>query len=336
MSAGDAGPRNGRQPKTTGPGVQHVTVDPEWAGQRLDNFLMARLRDVPKSVVYRVIRKGEVRVNRSRARPNYRVAGGDVIRIPPVRSARSEAPEKPLPGKRVQQLINRAVLEETATYLLVNKPAGMASHGGSGVDFGLIEVLRAARPQDRYLELVHRLDRDTSGIMLVARRRSALRDLQDQMRHRTIGKRYRALVAGDWPDGLNDVSVPLLRVESPSGERLVRPDTEQGKSARTRFRVLERFSGYTLVEAEPLTGRTHQIRVHTACQGHPIAGDAKYMDDAARSAFARIGGDRLMLHAHALGFAEPGSDSFQPQWHEAPAEPVFQRMLNRLRERENK
>lgn len=334
MSADDAGPRNTGQART-GPGVQHVTVDPEWAGQRLDNFLMARLRNIPKSVIYRIIRKGEVRINRARTRPSYRINGGDNVRIPPVRGARGDAPEKAVPGKRVQQRIERALLVEREGYLLVNKPAGMASHGGSGVDFGLIEVLRAARPGDRYLELVHRLDRDTSGIMLVARRRSALRDLQEQMRHKRIGKRYRALVAGDWPEDLTEVTVPLRRTESPTGERLVRPDPEQGKAATTRFRVLERFAGYTLIQAEPLTGRTHQIRVHTACCGYPIAGDSKYMDDAARSAFARIGGDRLMLHAHALGFREPGDEAGDVLWHEAPPEPVFQRMLNRLRERHN-
>ena len=311
-------------------GVSHVSIDPELAGQRLDNFLLNRLRGVPRSVIYRIIRRGEVRVNRGRVKPTYRIAAGDNVRIPPVRTDRP-APEKAVPGSRVQQAMSAAVIFETRDYLLVNKPAGMAVHGGSGVDFGLIETLRAARPDEKYLELVHRLDRDTSGIIILARRRSALRDLQAQMRERHIGKRYLALVAGSWPEQLTEVKAPLKRFETPSGERMVRPDEAQGKSALTRFRVVERLAGYTLLEASPVTGRTHQIRVHAACSGHPIAGDAKYMDDASMAIWRRAGGQRLMLHAAAVEFTPPGED--QRQRHEAPLEPVFEQMLQRLRSR---
>ena len=314
------------------PSVQWLEVAPEWAGQRLDNFLLGRFRGIPKSVIYRVIRKGRVRVNRKRAKPDYRIAAADQIRVPPLHVPET-GPEKAQPGARVQRRMTDAILYQDENLLVVNKPCGIAVHGGSGVDFGLIETLRAAR-DDRYLELVHRLDRDTSGVILVARRRSALKALQYQFREKTTRKAYQVLVLGDWPDDLDHVSQPLRRTETPSGERIVRPDSKEGRSAETRFRVLERFAGYTLLEAMPITGRTHQIRVHAAMSGHPVAGDSKYMDDAAMAAWRRIGGDRLMLHAHRLTLVLPGEDAGKMTF-EAPLEQRFAERLEQLRKRES-
>lgn len=316
---------------TDRPRVQFLEVAPEWAGQRLDNFLLARFRGIPKSVIYRVIRKGRVRVNRRRAKPDYRIVASDQIRVPPLHVP-DAGPEKAQPGQRVQRRMTDAILYEDEHFLVVNKPCGIAVHGGSGVDFGLIETLRAAR-DDRYLELVHRLDRDTSGVILVARRRSALKALQDQFREKTTRKAYQVLVMGDWPGDLDRVDQPLKRTETPSGERIVRPDSSEGRSAETRFRVLERFPGYTLLEAMPITGRTHQIRVHAALSGHPVAGDSKYMDDPALAAWRKIGGDRLMLHAHRLTLLPPGGNDVKMTF-EAPLEQRFCERLEQLRQRE--
>lgn len=319
------GQPGGTQQAASGPRVQWLEVAPEWAGQRLDNFLMARFRGVPKSVIYRVIRKGEVRANKKRVRPDYRIAPGDSIRVPPLRVP-EDKPDRAQPGRRVQRRMQSAVLHEAREFLVINKPAGIAVHGGSGVDFGLIETLRAAR-EDRYLELVHRLDRDTSGLILVARRRSALKALQDQFRRKSTHKVYQVLVAGDWPINVGRVEAPLQRVTGGDGERMVRVSHDEGKSARTDFRVLARFRGYTLLEAIPHTGRTHQIRVHAACQGCPVAGDTKYLDDASQAAWRRAGGDRLMLHAHRLSFMAPDG---QKQAFEAPLPDDFQAQVERL------
>ena len=313
------------------PRVRWLEVAPEWAGQRLDNFLLGLFRGVPKSVIYRVIRKGSVRVNRKRARPDYRIVGADSIRVPPLHAPASAA-EKAQPGSRVQRRMLDAVVHEESDFLVVNKPPGIAVHGGSGVDFGLIETLRAAR-DDRYLELVHRLDRDTSGVILIARRRSALRALQEQLRRKSMRKCYQVLVMGHWPEEIDRVNEPLKRTQTPSGERMVRPDSQEGRSAETRFRVLECFEGYTLMEAVPVTGRTHQIRVHAAISGHPVAGDSKYMDDAAMAAWRRIGGQRLMLHAHRLTLYRPGGATERSTF-EAPLERRFCKTLRWLRERE--
>lgn len=300
----------------SGNGVQWLSIDADQAGQRLDNFLLTFLKGVPKSLIYRIIRKGEVRINKSRARPDTRIAAGDVIRVPPVR--RSQSAPSPIPGERVQSLVREAIVFSSDDMLLVNKPSGLAVHGGSGLDFGLIEALRAAFPENAFLELVHRIDRDTSGLVMVAKRRSALRALQQQVRAREVTKRYHALVAGRWPASQDAVDVPLLRDALRSGERIVRVDQE-GKASRTFYRVLETFAGYTLVEAQPVTGRTHQIRVHCQYAGHPIAGDEKYMDDASIKAFRRLGGRRLMLHASELEFCLPGTDQrrrFRADWPE--------------------
>jgi 23S rRNA pseudouridine955/2504/2580 synthase len=305
--------------------VQKVVVDEDNHGQRVDNYLMAQIRDVPRSIIYRIIRKGEVRVNKGRVKPDTRLNTGDEVRIPPV--TRKEKPAQVVPGSRVQGVMQDAVVFENDQMLVVNKPSGIAVHGGSGLDFGLIEVLRAARPEARFLELVHRLDRDTSGLVMVAKKRSALRYLQDELRHKRIRKHYHALVAGDWPGSVRKVSEPLLRFELGSGERRVRVD-EAGKDSLTRFRVLDSFSGYTLVEASPVTGRTHQIRVHSAWAGHPIAGDDKYMDDVSLRAFRSAGGQRLMLHARALDFTLPSTG--EPVHLEAPYDEAFSELMAKL------
>jgi len=306
-------------------GVRKVVVDEDNHGQRVDNYLMAQIRDVPRSIIYRIIRKGEVRVNKGRVKPDTRLNTGDEVRIPPV--TRKEKPAQVVPGSRVQGVMQGAVVFENDQMLVVNKPSGIAVHGGSGLDFGLIEVLRAARPEARFLELVHRLDRDTSGLVMVAKKRSALRYLQDELRHKRIRKHYHALVAGDWPGAVRKVSEPLLRFELGSGERRVRVD-EAGKDSLTRFRVLDSFSGYTLVEASPVTGRTHQIRVHSAWAGHPIAGDDKYMDDVSLRAFRSAGGQRLMLHARALDFTLPSTG--EPVHLEAPYDEAFSELMAKL------
>ncbi|MFL1466262.1 23S rRNA pseudouridine(955/2504/2580) synthase RluC [Marinobacter sp. HN1S83] len=311
-------------------GVRRVTVDEDNEGQRLDNFLLAQLRGVPKSIIYRIIRKGEVRVNKGRVKPDTRLKAGDEVRIPPV--TRKEKPEQVAPGSRVQGVMESAIVFENEHMLVVNKPAGIAVHGGSGLSFGLIEVLRSARPEARFLELVHRLDRDTSGLVMVAKKRSALRYLQEELRQRRMRKHYHALVAGDWPDGVNRVEQPLLRYEMPNGERRVRVD-EAGKASLTTFRCLSAFTGYSLVEASPVTGRTHQIRVHALWAGHPIAGDDKYMDDVSLKAFRAAGGQRLMLHARALEFALPVTGESVRL--EAAYDDAFQQFLDRLASRRN-
>lgn len=328
-------PRSGRDDRSTQKpgtrnaevkqGVRKVLVDEDNAGQRVDNYLMAQIRDVPRSIIYRIIRKGEVRVNKGRVKPDTRLNTGDEVRIPPV--IRKEKPEQVVPGSRVQGVMQDAVIFENDEMLVVNKPSGIAVHGGSGLDFGLIEVLRAARPGSKFLELVHRLDRDTSGLVMVAKKRSALRYLQDELRHKRIRKRYHALVAGDWPQSLKRVSEPLLRFELGSGERRVRVDSA-GKESLTLFRCLESFSGYSLVEASPVTGRTHQIRVHSVWAGHPIAGDDKYMDDVSLRAFRSAGGQRLMLHARALDFTLPSTG--EAVHLEAPYDEAFAETIARL------
>ncbi|WP_421844567.1 23S rRNA pseudouridine(955/2504/2580) synthase RluC [Marinobacter algicola] len=320
-SSAAPGPRGGEVKQ----GVRKVVVDEDNHGQRVDNYLMAQIRDVPRSIIYRIIRKGEVRVNKGRVKPDTRLNTGDEVRIPPV--TRKEKPAQVVPGSRVQGVMQSAVVFENDQMLVVNKPSGIAVHGGSGLDFGLIEVLRAARPEARFLELVHRLDRDTSGLVMVAKKRSALRYLQDELRHKRIRKHYHALVAGDWPGSVKKVSEPLLRFELGSGERRVRVD-DAGKDSLTRFRVLESFSGYTLVEASPVTGRTHQIRVHSAWAGHPIAGDDKYMDDVSLRAFRSAGGQRLMLHARALDFTLPPSG--ESVHLEAPYDEAFSELMAKL------
>lgn len=287
--------------------VRLVTVTDDSAGQRLDNFLISRLKGVPKSMIYRIIRKGEVRVNKGRAKPERKLLDGDIVRIPPVRE--SEKKKMPLVGDRLKGVLGDAILYEDDGLIVVNKPTGLAVHGGSGISLGLIESLRQMYPTLRFLELVHRLDRDTSGCVLVAKKRSMLRYLQDLFRgQKQIDKRYRALVKGQWPNRAKRVEAPLLKNELQSGERIVKVSPE-GKASKTLFEVVERYRDATLVEASPITGRTHQIRVHAQYKGHPLAGDPKYGDDDFNKMMREYGCRRLFLHAASLRFVLPSGVS---------------------------
>ena len=281
--------------------VYWLQVGPEDAGQRIDNYLLRQLKGVPKSRIYRLLRKGEVRVNKGRIKPEYRVQSGDQVRIPPLRQAERASSS---PAEGLVSRIEAAILYEDERLLVLNKPAGVAVHGGSGIRHGVIEALRAARPTAPMLELVHRLDRDTSGCLVIAKKRSALRNLHQLLREGGMDKRYLALVQGDWPGATRTVTAPLNKNQLKGGERFVTVDAE-GKAARTLFRPLTRFAGATLLDVELDTGRTHQIRVHGAHIGHPLAGDEKYGDPAFNKAMREMGLRRLFLHATALGFREP-------------------------------
>ena len=295
--------------------VKYLTVDAESAGQRLDNFLQRHLKGVPKSHVYRIIRSGEVRLNKARAAADSRVEAGDTVRIPPVRTATKAAPDAP--GQHAPARTFPVLLEDEHL-IAVDKPAGVAVHGGSGVSFGVIEQLRSARPQARYLELVHRLDRETSGILLIAKKRSALKALQDQFRSRTTGKTYLALVCGEWPAHKKVIDVPLhkylVATGDGEGERRVRPVAKgdpDGMPAISLVRIAQRLQhplgSMTLLEVTIRTGRTHQIRVHLASQGCPIAGDDKYGNFTSNKQLQKAGLPRMFLHAWRLHFAHPAS-----------------------------
>ncbi|HEK0788756.1 TPA: 23S rRNA pseudouridine(955/2504/2580) synthase RluC [Proteus mirabilis] len=285
--------------------VQFVTIDGDEAGQRIDNFLLARLKGVPKSMIYRIIRKGEVRVNKGRIKPEYKINAGDSIRIPPVRVSEKEELAVSPKLDKVSALAD-CILYEDDHLMLINKPSGTAVHGGSGLSFGVIEGLRALRPEARFLELVHRLDRDTSGVLLIAKKRSALRALHEQLRLKQMQKDYLALVRGQWQSHTKVVQAPLLKNILQSGERVVKVSNE-GKPSETRFKVEERFEFATLVKASPVTGRTHQIRVHTLHAGHPIAFDDRYGDRDFDSQLVGTKLKRLFLHASSLTFTHPST-----------------------------
>lgn len=295
------------------PAVQHVIVDEASEGQRLDNFLVKLLKGVPKTHVYRVIRSGEVRVNKGRAGADTRLALGDEVRVPPVRVAdRSEAPAAPAR--------EFSVVHEDEFLIAIDKPAGVAVHGGSGVSSGVIEQLRQARPGAKFLELVHRLDKETSGLLLIAKKRSALVALQDQLRQRggdkAIGKTYAALVVGTWPASRKVIDVALHKFLTTGGERRVQAvaeDHDAGRRSITLVRVAQQFEAFALLDVTIKTGRTHQIRVHLTHEGHPIVGDEKYGDFALNKAVARgdavpgVRFDRMFLHARNLRFTHPGT-----------------------------
>ena len=286
--------------------VKWLTVDEESAGQRLDNFLIRHLKGVPKTHVYRIIRSGEVRVNKGRASADTRIETGDVVRLPPVRISDkvAEKAARPAPGREFPLLL------EDDALMAIDKPAGVAVHGGSGVSFGVIEQLRQARPLAKLLELVHRLDRETSGILLVAKKRSALKHLQDQFRERETGKTYLALVQGNWPEKLKVIDSALHKFLLPDGERRVKITSNEdpdGMRSITLVKVAERLVGCTLLEVTIKTGRTHQIRVHLASQGHPIAGDDKYGDFEWNKALQKQGLKRMFLHAWRLQFSHPAT-----------------------------
>lgn len=298
-------PPDTTQTPGTAPAVRRVTVDEGSAGQRLDNFLLRELKGVPKTHVYRVIRAGEVRVNKGRAQADTRLEIGDEVRIPPVRlperPAQPEAPAREFP-----------VVFEDEHLLVIDKPAGVAVHGGSGVSYGVIEALRRSRPTAKFLELVHRLDKETSGLLMIAKKRSALVALQDQLRERETGKTYAALVWGDWPAKLKVIDVPLVKFVGGDGERWVRPgkaDEEGAKRSISLVKVVQRTPHFSLLDVTIKTGRTHQIRVHLQQAGHAIVGDPKYGDFERNRELARGRAkfDRMFLHARKLQFQHPAT-----------------------------
>ncbi len=286
------------------PSVQWVEVEQEFCGQRIDNFLITRLKGVPKTLIYRILRKGEVRVNKKRVKAPYRLQPGDLIRIPPVRMASAKEPVKA--GRGLTEALEQAVLYENEELIVINKPSGLAVHGGSGVSLGMIEALRQIRPEARFLELVHRLDRDTSGCVMVAKKRSTLKKLHEDLRSGKIEKIYHALVVGRWPKRRQKVNAPLRKNELRSGERVVRV-AQDGKESLTLFRVLRPYAEVTLIEAKPVTGRTHQIRVHTQFAGNAIIGDDKYGDEQINKRMKECGIRRLFLHAAELKLRLPKS-----------------------------
>jgi 23S rRNA pseudouridine955/2504/2580 synthase len=290
-----------REPRSE---VRHLTIDSEAAGQRLDKALARLLEGVPRTRLFRLIRRGEVRVNGRRASPDQRLAAGDVLRLPPVREAAPEAPRR-VPVSLVET-VERSIIHQDERLLVLDKPSGIAVHGGSGLSFGIIEALRASRP-DETLELAHRLDRDTSGLLLIARRLPALRELHALLRDGAVHKSYLVLVAGRWQLGHKRIDAPLATDLRVGGERTVRVHPS-GKPALTEFKLVESFGARaSLLEAVLHTGRTHQIRVHAAHCGHPVAMDEKYGDETFNGQLRELGLTRMFLHAHSCSFAWPGS-----------------------------
>jgi 23S rRNA pseudouridine955/2504/2580 synthase len=322
-----------RAPAGPGPAhdrVSYVEAQEGDAGQRLDNFLLRTLGGVPRSLVYRILRTGEVRVNGGRAKPAYRLAAGDRVRLPPVQGAKRQGGSDPAkaPSKSLREFVAGAVIFEDRDLIVVNKPAGVAVHGGSGVSFGVIEALRAVHPQLKELELVHRLDRETSGCLLVAKRRPVLRDLHAQLRGREMEKRYLALVAGRWPFGTKTLDLPLKTNLKQGGERVVRVHSD-GQEAVTTFKPREQFGKVaTLLDIELGTGRTHQIRVHAAHAGYPVAGDEKYGDRDKDAKLREYGLSRMFLHAASLTFRRGEGEPFTVT---APLSPELESVLERLR-----
>lgn len=303
-------------------GVQLLDVSEHADGQRLDNFLLSRLKGLPRSHLYRLIRKGEVRINKKRCKPDSRLETGDQVRVAPLRLSQQEPAA--VPGSSLARLLENSVLYEDDALVVINKPAGLAVHGGSGLRIGLIEALRHMAGEGEFRELVHRLDKDTSGCILVAKTGKALKVLQADLKQKVVDKTYQALVHGQWPAAVTEVSVALQKNQPHAGERIVTVDRE-GKPALTRFCILQSFDTATLMEAKPVTGRTHQIRVHCQHTGHPIIGDSKYT-------FSRQHGfgdvRHLNLHAAALRFRHPVSG--QDMIVEAPLRDEMKSLIQRL------
>ena len=316
------------------PAVQRRVVGEEEAGQRLDNYLLRHLKGVPKSKVYRIVRSGEVRVNGGRCQPDQRLVEGDQLRLPPVR-CQVFSEEKP----PVAPLVDLPILYEDGALIALNKPCGIAVHGGSGLAWGLIEALRAQRPEARFLELAHRLDRETSGVLLVAKKRAALVGLHDMFREQKGDKRYLALVPGVWTEKSVQVTLPLYKYLTPEGERRVRIakgrdlQSPEVKPSETHFRLKKQYPGYALVEAKLKTGRTHQIRVHLAALGYPIVGDDKYGDFTLNKSLASSKQlERMFLHAASMRCKHPVTGEVLHV--EAPLPPELDRFLT-LIERHN-
>ncbi|WP_240693151.1 RluA family pseudouridine synthase [Thiomicrorhabdus indica] len=307
--------------------VQFFEVTEEDQGQRLDNFLMRFLRRAPKTFVYRIVRKGEVRVNKKRAKANQRLEVGDMVRVPPVRLAESTTVDETGIPQEELNLIERCILFEDKDLMVINKPSGVAVHGGSGVRYGLIEVLRALRPLAKRLELVHRIDRDTSGCLLVAKKASVLKALHQQMREDKFEKRYLAITSHPWPEGVKRVDVPLQKIHLQDGGWHVKVSNE-GKEALSFFRVKQSLKDMSLVEVKLKTGRTHQIRVHALSQGCALLGDDKYGDRELNKRYRKLGMKRLALHAQFLGFVHPATE--ERLLFEAPLWSDFERIIQEL------
>jgi len=308
------------------PQVRFITIDSEDAGQRVDNFLVKTLKGVPKSHIYRLLRKGEIRANKKRIKPEYKLVDEDILRIAPIRI--TEKTDTVSTQLNVVTNLEKQILFEDDRLIVINKPSGMAVHGGSGLNFGLIEAMRALRPDARMLELVHRLDRDTSGCLVIAKKRSALRNLHEQLRNKTVQKFYHALVKGKWSAKITRVTEGLKKNDLKSGERVVVVDNINGKESETRYKVLQNYNNATLVRAFPVTGRTHQIRVHCQAKGHAIACDAKYGNEVFDQEMNDLGLKRLFLHAASIEFSHPLTNERIKI--EAPLDKVLQKTLNKL------
>lgn len=308
------------QPTPVAPAVRMVEVTEEHEGQRLDNFLMRLCKGVPKSHIYKAVRSGEVRINKGRVTPDDRVKLGDWVRVPPMRLPAPDQ-KRPVPGSEFP------IVFEDEGLLVIDKPAGTAVHGGSGVSFGVIEALRAARPDARFLELAHRLDRDTSGLLIIAKKRNVLLALHEMFRTSGGKKQYLALVEGAWVNARQHIKLPLAKWTTQTGERRVKVEAE-GQAAHTIVSAKQRFNGYSLVEAELRTGRTHQIRVHLASSAFPIVGDDKYGRDETRAKFNKLGFTRMFLHAYRLEMPHPLTK--EPMVLEAPLPPSCEKILQKL------
>jgi 23S rRNA pseudouridine955/2504/2580 synthase len=305
-------------------GVRLVRVDDDREGQRIDNFLLGQLKGAPRSLIYRILRTGEVRINGKRAKPDTRISGGDQIRIPPVRL--SEPTDHGEPPSGPMERVAASIVHEDRAILALNKPSGIATHGGSGISFGIIELMRKLRPNES-LELVHRLDRDTSGLLVIAKKRSALTELQRLIREGRLEKRYLTLLVGEIPQKPFTVDQPLLKSTLQGGERMVRVDKE-GKASVSHFKRIDLVGGHSYTEVRIDTGRTHQIRVHAQHVGHPVAGDEKYGDKDANKALKASGLKRLFLHAASLRFAL--KDGAEPYVLNAPLPDDLRTTLDRL------
>ncbi len=304
-----------------------LEIQTEQEGQRLDNFLINQLKGVPKSHIYRIIRKGEVRVNRKRIKPDYRLQAGDAVRVPALRVSDTSEKELASPGARVLERLRNSILYEDEGLLILNKPAGIAVHGGSGLSYGAIEALRVLYPNAPFLELVHRLDRDTSGCLMIAKKRSTLRRLHELLRTGGMRKQYLALLKGRWQGGSRTINAALRKNTLQSGERMVSVD-ETGKEATSVFKPLTLYAKVSLVQVTLVHGRTHQIRVHAKHINHPIAGDDKYGDEEFNHYMQDKGIKRLFLHAHSLAFQIP--DTGQKIDVTAPLSADLQQVLTKL------
>lgn len=305
--------------------VTYLEIAEEQAGQRIDNFLLTHLKNVPKSHIYRILRTGEVRINKGRIKPTYRLQVGDTMRLPPVKVETTTAP---IPSYKTTQILAECILYEDNALLIINKPAGMAVHGGSGISFGVIEGLRALYPKAPFLELVHRLDRETSGCLMIAKKRSMLRRLHELLRQGGMHKHYLALVQGNWHSQLKQVSAPLQKNILQSGERIVQVNEKDGKAAISKFQVETTFESATLLNIQPVTGRTHQIRVHAAHVNHPIAGDEKYGNESFNHQMRDYSLKRLFLHAAQLEIEIP-ENNYQLSIN-APLPTELKQVLSRL------